>query len=155
MDDQTWPDRNRSFQIEKAQFSDLSESARRPGTINLFGNIEQALKGLRGCGTMALGPIRNADDAGTTIVSVDGASATGKANDYTAITAWGVIDRSLYLLDAARRRWTLPRMPEIMLSILRKAESANGLGSLVALHCLWTAPHNICHRSSQSDEMNW
>jgi predicted phage terminase large subunit-like protein len=58
-----------------------------------------------------------------TIVSVDCASAAGQANDYTAITSWGVIGRSLYLLDAVRGRWTLPKTLEVIKPILQKADS--------------------------------
>lgn len=42
-----------------------------PYRANLLGNIEQALKGLQGYGTMALELIQNADDAGATNLSFD------------------------------------------------------------------------------------
>lgn len=61
------------------------------------------------------------------IISVDCGASAGVNSDYTAITTWGIIARSVFLLHATRGRWALPKLISTIKPIIEKAKSKRRL----------------------------
>ena len=65
-------------------------------------------------------PDHHAKTAAEIVVSVDGASKQGTANDWTVVHAWAKVGRRAYLLDEQRGRWDSPTQIERVKGIVAR-----------------------------------